>query len=789
MNPAIEASVPRPLFGLRGLAAKLARMAYGPHAAAGRDPEGYRVLVESLYSSPTSMIMSNCIGTLIPLFCWYASGNDAFLPLFGLAALTLLFRVVVAVRYRASGGQSRTEAAVRFWDRKYLLGATAFSMILGTTSYVALARTDDIPCHIITIVCAIAFSAGYVARNAGRPNFVIIQLLSLCLPMCVGLSEADHALYSVISLFIAFFIITNVSITFSLNRNLLELAASRKRSDSLAASLRSKNITLDSALNSMTHGLVMFDQSLGLEVANSRFAELYRLSDRDLEPGTLLTTMLDRLIAGQIFAPAPTRQLGEVCRRAMRSGQTSSVEVVTERGSVFVVHAEVTADGGILMLTEDATERKAAAAQIERMAQTDNLTGLPNRFRFNQMLKRSCAKAADGGPRFAVLYLDLDNFKNVNDTLGHEAGDQMLIQVAQRLQGLLLDGEIAARFGGDEFLILANVDETGEPVGAGRIAEAMTPPFDVLGRVIHTTASVGVALVPEHGRDPSDVLRAADMALYSAKGAGRNRVVVFEPGIATELNARRELEQDLREACRTGDLFLHYQPIVDLKSGAVVSYEALMRWRHPVRGMVPPSDFIPIAEQTGLIAEMGEWALRRACTDASGWAPNISVAVNVSAFQFKDPDRLTAAVKDALLISRLPANRLEVEVTESLLIEDQDETLEVIQGLHRIGVRFSLDDFGIGYSSLAYVARYPFSKVKIDRAFAQNVTSNGPSRAIIEAVCQLADRLGMRVVVEGIEDELQRRAVELIGVEQAQGYLFGRPGPVENIGGISRQAA
>jgi diguanylate cyclase (GGDEF)-like protein len=509
---------------------------------------------------------------------------------------------------------------------------------------------------------------------------------------------------------------------------------------------------------------------------------MYRLGAAELTPGTLLTELLDSLIEAQVLAPATARDLGEVSRRALRSGQTSDIEIITERAQIFIVHAEVTADGGILMVTEDATERKAAAAQIERMAHSDNLTGLPNRFRFSQVLRKVCAETDQGENSFALLYIDLDNFKIINDSLGHECGDQLLVQVAARLQTVLSHGELVARFGGDEFLLLSCVRHPeGAAVTGRNVLEAMSQPFELAGRTMYVTTSVGVALIPEHGTDPSDVLRAADMALYAAKAAGRNRVVMFEPAIAANLSTRRELEHDLREACRTGKLFLHYQPIVNLRSRKVVSYEALMRWEHPTRGFVPPSDFIPIAEETGLIVEMGEWAIRRACTDALHWPSDVSVAVNVSAFQFKNTAGLISAVKDALLLSRLPPNRLELEVTESLLIEDQDASLEAIQALHRIGVRFSLDDFGIGYSSLAYLARYPFSKVKIDRTFAQHVTTEGPSRSIIEVVCQLADRLGMRVVVEGIETEHQRREVEFLGAEQAQGWLFGKPQPVTQI--------
>jgi predicted signal transduction protein with EAL and GGDEF domain len=314
-----------------------------------------------------------------------------------------------------------------------------------------------------------------------------------------------------------------------------------------------------------------------------------------------------------------------------------------------------------------------------------------------------------------------------------------------------------------------------------RIVDIMSLPFEIEAVTIYVTTSVGVAVAPDHGTVPIDVLRASDIALYSAKGAGRNRIAMFAPSMADALNQRREIENDLREAVHTGALFLNYQPIVDINTGRFVSCEALMRWRHPTKGFIGPDVFIPIAEQTGLIAQMGSWVIQQACMDAVTWPDDITVSVNISAFQFKDANRLIESVKDALLISRLAPNRLELEVTESLLIEDQKSTLETIRALRRIGVRFSLDDFGTGYSSLGYLAHYPFSKVKIDRSFAKNVTTDTPSRSIIEAVCGLANRLGLRVVVEGIETEEQRQEVKALGAELAQGYLFGRPETLDNI--------
>lgn len=758
-------------------------MAYGRHGQQARDPQHYRVLVHSLFSSPTSITLGNIVTTAVPLFCWHVTRDTTFVPVFLVSSAVLLLRIVIFVRYHLAIRQrEQSDLEMAAWDREFFLSATAMSVVIGMTAYFAVANTEDVSAHVITITTVIAFSAGYIARNAGRPFIVVVQLMAMCVPLSIGLLLAEEPYYSWIAVFTLLFVASNIAILFSLNRNLVELAAARKRSERLAASLRSKNVTLDTALNSMVHGMVMFSANLELELANSRFADMYRLSAGDLAPGLRLTEMLDRLIKAQVLSHGCARDLGEACRRALQSGRTNEVELLTERGQIFVVHTELTPDGGILMVTEDATERKAAAAQIERMAHTDNLTGLPNRFRFNQVLRKLCTDAQCGGKSFAVFYVDLDNFKSINDSLGHEAGDRLLIEVAQRLQAVLYRGELVARFGGDEFLLLTRPMRPEDAADAGRrILDAMSPPFTLAGRTLHVTTSVGIALMPEHGRDQSDVLRAADMALYEAKSAGRNTFVLFDPKIAENLNSRRELEQDLREACRNGDLFLHYQPIVNLRSRRVVSYEALMRWKHPVRGLVPPSTFIPIAEDTGLIAEMGEWAIKQACLDARAWPDDVSVAVNVSAFQFKNTAGLIAAVQAALLASRLPPSRLELEVTESLLIEDQEASVQAIQALHQLGVRFSLDDFGIGYSSLAYLARYPFSKVKIDRTFAQHVTVEGPSRSIIEVVCQLAARLGMRVVVEGIETEEQREEVERIGAEQAQGYLFGRPEPVSKL--------
>lgn len=762
-----------------------------PAGSSDEDVRSYRVMVASLYASPASYILSNVVGALVPLFCAAVTGERLF-ELLTMTGVTLASaRLVMMPLYRRAETRSPSLRQLVLWERLYSLGATAFSLLLGCTSLAAVTMTGDVACHLLTVGSSLAFAALYVARNAARPAFVIVQLGCFCVPTALGLATADTPHYGYLAAFVVFAGLGNVSVTFAINRSLLSLAAAIERSERLAVSLKSKNLTLDTALNSMTHGLCMFGSDLRLEVSNSRFLELYGLDSADVVVGRPLDDIVGALVRASSLTPQTAGDVSELCRRVADVAEPAEREIMAEGRRLFVVSVDTTESGGILMLTEDASARKAAAAQIERMAHCDTLTGLPNRFRFGEVLKASLASPELR--KLALFYVDLDNFKLVNDTLGHEAGDQLLIRVAARLEASIGQFGLVGRFGGDEFLILADVSDPDRALEIARCAiEALAEPLEIDGKTLFVTTSLGIAIAPTDGAEPSELMRAADMALYTAKADGRNKAVLYTREIAEALSHRREMELDLREAASlSGRLTLHYQPIVDARTDQVRSYEALMRWMHPEKGMISPVDFIPVAEQTGLIVQMGGWALRQACIDARSWPDPVAVAVNVSAVQFREPAKLIEAVKDALLISGLSPSRLELEVTESLLIADQEATLEAIRVLHRLGVRFSLDDFGSGYSSLAYLARYPFSKVKIDRSFAEHLTSDSESssRSIIEVVCQLARKLGMRVVVEGIENEAQRREIVALGAEQAQGWLFGRPQAIEQIVRTRREAA
>ncbi len=742
----------------------------------GFDLPGYRLLVSSLFSSPGSIIPGGIAGILTPWLCWLSTGAEVFLDLTVVVAVVVALRLLTVVSYRRRDHSEDTRAETLRWDREYFLGATVFSAVLGYSCYAALAQTDDPASHITSVASTIALASGYVSRNAGRPKFVAVQLLTFCVPMAFGLIQAHNVYYHYIGYFTFLYVAANIAITNSLHRNLLALSDATKQSKALASALHSQNLTLDAALNTMIHGLAMFDRDLKLAICNAPHGALLGIPDTLALPGTPLTAIARFLVERRVIGADQTRDMRSALVEVQKTQQTLRRELQTTGGRVLVVTIAPAAEGGVLMLTEDATERKATEARIEQMARFDELTGLANRFEFNTHLAEAFERLDRTGDGFALLYVDLDGFKQVNDSLGHDIGDRVLIETASRLRGAIRTGDLLARFGGDEFvLILPSANHAVVTTIAQRMIEAMARSFELDAKTVYVTASIGIAMAPADGAAPADLLRHADTALYKAKAAGRNTLTFFNPAMADEMLDRHEIEVDLRRACEAGSLELFYQPIVDLKTQAVVSREALMRWRHPTRGMVAPGIFIPIAERSGLIAAMGDWAIREACREASSWPDGTGVSVNISPLQFREPRRIVETVKNALLVSGLASQRLTLEVTESLLIEDNKVTLAVIDELRGLGVKFALDDFGTGYSSLSYLSTYPFAQVKIDQSFSRDVHVNEASKAIIEAVCQLARRLSMTVVVEGIETDQQRIAVQLLGAQRAQGYLFGRP--------------
>ncbi|MGA8921259.1 MAG: EAL domain-containing protein, partial [Pseudolabrys sp.] len=431
----------------------------------------------------------------------------------------------------------------------------------------------------------------------------------------------------------------------------------------------------------------------------------------------------------------------------------------------------------LIVVIDDITERKKSEQRIAFMAHHDVLTGLPNRLAIMEKIEEAIARHRRRGDSFAVLLLDLDRFKHVNDTLGHAVGDALLRETAVRLKGSLRETDVLARLGGDEFAIVQD-RENGQRNStfalADRIIEIISKPFNIDGNEVNIATSIGIALAPEHATSSESLMKMADLALYRAKSDGRNRYRLFGPEMSMAASARHELESELRRAIQKEELELHYQPIVDTKTLSVCGAEALIRWRHPTKGMILPDQFIPLAEETGMITQIGEWLLQTACTEAANWPDGVKVAVNLSAVQFRK-NNLVDVVICALAQSGLPPERLELEITETALIESATECLPVLRQFKNLGIAVALDDFGTGYSSLSQLMMFPFDKIKVDKSFTQNLTKRTECAAIIAATLTLARSLDIATTAEGVETVEQYRLLRLAGVTSLQGYLFQQP--------------
>ncbi|MCP3470212.1 EAL domain-containing protein [Bradyrhizobium sp. CCGUVB1N3] len=535
---------------------------------------------------------------------------------------------------------------------------------------------------------------------------------------------------------------------------------------------------LDRAVNNMTQGLLLFDDSRRLVVCNQRYLEMYGLSAGVVKPGCSFHDIIAHRKATGSFTGDVNRYAARVLRDIHLR---NSMVVDTSDGRSIQIVNEPLADGGWVATHEDITERRRTEERITHLAHYDALTDLPNRTMFHEHL-RDALGAIAGGEQIAVHYIDIDEFKGVNDALGHLVGDELLKSIAAHLNRCAGETEFVARLGGDEFAIVQSAVTSPDHVTdlVARVFAAIREPFDCMGHHLATDASIGIALAPDHGTELDQILKNADLAMYAAKAAGRRTYRFFEPEMDAKVRERRQLETDLRHAIAHGGLEVFYQPCLSLKDDTITGCEALVRWRHPERGMVSPAEFIPIAEDTGLINEIGEWVLARACRDAATWPDDIRVAVNVSPVQFKS-GTLALKIMAALAASNLPASRLELEITEAVLIRDDDTALAILHQLHAIGVRIALDDFGTGYSSLSYLHRFPFDKIKIDRCFVEDIAGPDGSSSIVQAVVGLAAARRMTTTAEGVETEEQQRLLRSLGCSEMQGYLFSAAKPADKV--------
>jgi diguanylate cyclase (GGDEF)-like protein len=658
-------------------------------------------------------------------------------------------------------------------EPRYAFWALAYAAVLGAWCFITILGSDDPIAHLLCVSVTVGYTGGGAARNYGHPKIIQNHILLACGPMSVALVMHGGLYYYGLAALLGLFFFSLKGINLSVHEIFVKALTSSFREAALAGQF-------DTALNNMPHGLCMFRSDGRLAVMNHRFSEMMNLSEDLVQRDANAADIIDAcVVAGSISAVSGKMILAEIEDTRARDMITTDPDPV--RGRFMSWTFQPMAGGGAVVLLEDITERRKAEARISHLARYDELTALPNRVNFRDEIGRLLATQADRDHMSALLFVDLDQFKQVNDTLGHPCGDQLLCAVADRLREMLRPEDFVARFGGDEFVVFQqNVHSAEDAAGlARRIVDRLSERYKIDNHLVEIGASVGIAMTAP-GVSADTLLKNADMALYRAKSDGRGTYCFFRDEMAQTVEARRILELDLRKALANEEFELYYQPLVNLKSGRISTCEALLRWNHPVRGTVSPIDIIPVAEDMGLIVDLGRWILRRACMECMKWPAGVSVAVNFSPQQFHQRDILSE-VRYALEVSGLPAERLEIEITESSLLRNTQLTHDVLAQLHTLGVRISLDDFGTGYSSLSYLHNFPLQKVKIDRSFLEGIDSDRPL-TLLRGVARLSADLGMSVVVEGIETNEQLERISTDGtVTEAQGYLFSRPVPAVRV--------
>ena len=553
------------------------------------------------------------------------------------------------------------------------------------------------------------------------------------------------------------------------------ISSFRRTTQQHLETIASQHQLFDVALNNMSHGLCMFDAEKKLIVRNNRFLEIFGISPELVDPACTLRDLLEALSAAGVVDQDHDQYIASL-DAALAEGTSIQTTMELKDGRTVHTFNRPMPGGGWVATHEDVTERLRQESRVAYMARHDALTGLPNRLYFRERIE-DALPLLRRGKSIAILCIDLDHFKEVNDTLGHPCGDELLKLVAERLRQHVRETDILARLGGDEFAVVQTEVQKPDEVTvlANRLVEVLSEPYEIDGQEVIVGTSIGVALAPGDGEDPDQLLKNADMALYRAKAEGRGTFRFFEAEMDARLQTRRRLEMELRKAVTQGEFEVYYQPMVDLNDNQVTGFEALIRWNHPERGLVPPNDFIPVAEDIGLICPIGEWVLRQACAEAMTWPQHIRIAVNLSPSQFRKT--LVPSVINALASTGLDPSRLELEITESVLLQNNETTMSILRQLHDLGIRISMDDFGTGYSSLSYLQSFPFDKIKIDRLFVADLESRSDRAAIVRALAGLGKNLGMRTTAEGVETREQLDWLRAEGCTEVQGYFFSRPRP------------
>jgi diguanylate cyclase (GGDEF)-like protein len=738
-------------------------------AMSNRERRVYVDLIDHLHSDIGS-IAGGVVGFLVlAAVCFNYDPDGAFQGVMALFAMVGFGRLALIICYRKTQlGRARGYRAVRRWELAYGMGAVSFAFIVGVFGVIVAADPKTQAVTTLVTASVVGYAGGIAGRNAGRPLVAISQVIAACLPMFLYCLQVSGVSNYGISILLAIYSATLIKIVIGLKRITSKAFETQRDVGEI-------NGKLDSAITHMKSGLCMMSADGAIQILNQRARELLRLPEAEYRQ--LHEVLLGSLAVGALHHGDVT-----AIQKSIAERREITISTAGPQPAVLSLKAAMTPTGGTVLTLDDITAQTRAAADVERMAKFDGLTGLANRATVMDALGKAVAgRRPDQELHAALLLIDLDKFKEVNDTLGHDVGDELLVKVADRLRHVVPERATVGRLGGDEFVIVAPGMAKRDALAlADRINRAIGKPMRLMGQMCSTTASIGISIAGDHGTEPAELIKAADIALYARKGAGRNGHDLFDAAMARSLERRRRLERDLAETLRTTGLDVAFQPIVSAEPGGrIIGCEALARWTHPELGAIAPDEFIPIAESTGLVADLGRCMLRQACIAAMNWPRDIMVSVNVSSIQLRNREQLFDDIWSALTISGLPANRLDLEMTESVLIEDAAGVQSLIEALRKMDISISLDDFGTGYSSLAYVQNYRFDKIKLDKAFARTIEHDHTTRATVAALANIAAATGSKLLLEGVESQAQARIAREQGVHQLQGYHFGKPDTAE----------
>ncbi len=747
----------------------------------------FAVLINDLYAPLLSFVIGATTATLVcGIAAWRTNNVWLTILTFSTAAVAIA-RVRVALDYRRDKPAPGADIAVlRRWERWFAIGASAYGACLGGMCFAAFAFTDDAVSQMLVDMNAIGYTAGVTSRNASRPRIAAMQLSFILLPTVVGCLLRGSAPYAVLAAITFLYYLATFEIVQYLGGHRLRLLLTIREKAELAQSFAEQNVRFDSALANMSHGLCMFDARQRLLVWNKRFCDIYRIEPEALSPGIAVRQVIEISVARGNHPGQTADDIMAEFNDRVAKGVAVHWKRQMPSGQIVAISHQPMDDGGAVVMFEDITEREQVEARARYLTTHDDLTALPNRLMFGETLSDTVKVARRYGHEFAVMFVDIDRFKIINDTLGHAAGDALLREVASRLKQCVRESDMVARLGGDEFVILLRevTDAAQVAALARKILSAVVKPFTVHGQECRVTVSVGISLFPADAQDEESLAKNADAAMYAAKEEGRNTFAFHSRESKTQSMERLMLETNLRRALERNELLLYYQPKIDLNRNSISGVEALLRWHHPDLGLLQPSQFIALAEETGLIVPIGRWVLETACAQSMAWQrqglPPIRLAVNLSPRQFADLN-LLHDIRAALEKSAMPSQLLELEITESMVMQNMERTIRVLEAIKNVGISLAIDDFGTGYSSMSMVKKFPVDTLKIDRSFVRDIVSDPDAKAITEAIISLGHALDLTIVAEGVETVEQEEFLRAHQCDEAQGFLISRPLPADEL--------